>query len=96
MRIKTHPGAILREELETIGLSANRLAMALGVAANRINLICKGERAVTPETAIRLAEFFGGEPEFWLNLQAQHDLSKLEAERGKEIRSEVRKIKQSA
>jgi addiction module HigA family antidote len=96
MRIKTHPGAILREELESRGLSANRLARALGVAASRISLICKQERAVTPETAIRLAEFFGNSPEFWLNLQAQHDLSKLEKERGKEIRAEVRKIKQSA
>ena len=92
-RITTHPGAVLKEELEERRLSANRLALALGVPAGRINEILHKKRSITPDTAIRLAVFFGGSPEFWLNLQAKHDLSKLETQRGKEIRSEVRKAK---
>jgi addiction module HigA family antidote len=91
-RITTHPGAILKEELAELGLSANRLALAIGVPSGRITEIMAGRRAITADTAIRLAEYFGGKPEFWLNLQTQHDLSRLEAERGKQIRSEVRKV----
>jgi addiction module HigA family antidote len=90
-RIKTHPGAILKEELAERGLSANRLAMSLRVPAGRITEICNEARSISPDTAIRLAEYLGGSAEFWLNLQAQHDLSKLEAERGKKIRAEVLK-----
>ena len=91
-RIATHPGVILKEELAGRGLSANRLALAIGVPSGRVTEILAGRRAITADTAIRLAEFFGGLPEFWLNLQSQHDLSRLEAERGKQIRSEVRKV----
>jgi addiction module HigA family antidote len=91
-RIATHPGAILKEELAERGMSANRLALAIGVPSGRVTEIMAGRRAITADTAIRLAEFFGGQPEFWLNLQTQHDLSRLEAERGKQIRSEVRKV----
>lgn len=89
-RIKTHPGAILKEELATRGLSANRLALALGVPSGRVTDILNGKRGVTPDTAIRLAAYFGGAPGFWLDMQSQHDLSRLEAERGKAIRAEVR------
>ncbi|MFZ5584657.1 MAG: HigA family addiction module antitoxin [Thermodesulfobacteriota bacterium] len=91
-RIKTHPGAILRGELETLGLSAGRLAIALGVPANRITEIIKEQRGITPDTAIRLAAYFGGSPRWWVGMQTQHDLSKLEAERGEAIRSEVRPV----
>lgn len=90
-RIKAHPGALLREELEARGLSANALAMALGVPAGRISDIIHERRAISPDTAIRLAEYFGGEPRFWINIQAAHDLSKVEAEQGEKIRSQVRK-----
>lgn len=91
-RIATHPGAILKEELAERGMSANRLALAIGVPSGRVTEIMAGRRSISADTAIRLAEFFGGQPEFWLNLQTQHDLSRLEAERGKQIRSEVRKV----
>jgi len=89
-RIKTHPGAILKGELAARALSANRLALALGVPSGRVTEILNGKRGITADTAIRLAAYFGGAPNFWLDLQTQHDLSRLEAERGKAIRSEVR------
>jgi addiction module HigA family antidote len=69
------PGEILREEfMAPLGLSANRLAGALGVPANRITAILNGTRAVTADTALRLARCFRTSPEFWLNLQVLHDL----------------------
>ena len=76
MRIHTHPGEILREELMIpLGLSANALSRAIDVPPNRITSITAEERAVTPDTAIRLARYFDTTPQFWLNLQMAHDLS---------------------
>lgn len=70
-----HPGEILKEEfMVPLGLSANRLASALGVPTNRITAIVSGERGVTADTALRLAEAFGTTPEFWTNLQDHFDL----------------------
>src|SRR5689334_11824804 len=63
-----HPGEILREDLSEIGVSMNALAEALRVPANRILGIVRGDRAVTPETALRLAQYFGTSAEYWLNL----------------------------
>jgi len=80
-RVRTHPGEVLREEyLLPLGLSARALAKLLGVPANRITEIMRGERDVTADTAIRLARYFGIDPRFWLNLQAAHDISKAQAE----------------
>lgn len=59
-----HPGEVLRDELEVLGLSANAFAKSLGVPANRITAILKEQRAVTADTALRLARFFGMTPEF--------------------------------
>ena len=87
----THPGEILSEEfLKPLGMSANALAIALRVPATRIGAIVKGERAVTADTALRLARFFGTSPEFWISLQATHDLTKARAERGAAIERDVR------
>ena len=70
MRIRTHPGEILREEfLKPLGMSANALATALQVPSNRITEILRGRRYVSADTAMRLARYFGTSPEFWLNLQ---------------------------
>src|SRR4051812_30040847 len=69
-----HPGEILRDELDTLGLSANALAKTLQVPTNRVTAILNGERGITASTALRLARFFATSPEFWLNLQAQYDL----------------------
>jgi antitoxin HigA-1 len=92
-RIRTHPGEVLREEfMKPLGLSANALALALRVPATRIGDIVRADRprAVTADTAMRLARYFGTSPEFWLNLQAAHDLSRAVAERGATIERDVR------
>jgi antitoxin HigA-1 len=90
-RMTVHPGEVLGEEfLKPLGLSANALALALRVPATRIGSIIKGERAVTADTALRLARFFGTSAEFWLNLQAMHDLTKAQRENGAKIARDVR------
>ena len=71
-----HPGEILREEyLAPLGMSANALAMALHVPAPRVNDIVRERRAVTPDTALRLARYFDTTAQFWLNLQSSFDLN---------------------
>ena len=73
-----HPGEILREEyLAPLKMSVNALSIKLHVPATRLHEIVKERRSVTPDTAIRLARFFGGDPRSWLNLQASYDLKKL-------------------
>lgn len=89
-RITTHPGEMLREEvLVPLGISQNSLALKIRVPATRIGEIVHGRRSITPDTALRLARFFGNSPEFWLNLQQMHDLSKARLELGKSIEREV-------
>ncbi len=83
-----HPGEILREEyLEPLGLSANALARALGVPANRISAILAGKRNISADSALRLGRAFGTSPEFWLNLQVAHDLRVAERESGSALRA---------
>jgi addiction module HigA family antidote len=90
-RVTTHPGEVLGEEfLRPLGLSVNALAMALRVPATRIGAIVKGERSVTADTALRLARFFDTSPEFWINLQAMHDLTKARMQKGRAIARDVR------
>src|SRR6202051_4659700 len=80
-RVTTHPGEVPGEEfLSPLGMSVNALAMALRVPATRVGAIVKGERSVTADTALRLARFFGTSPEFWITLQAMHDLTKARME----------------
>ena len=90
-RVTTHPGEVLSEEfLAPLAMSVNALAMALRVPGTRIGAIVKGERSVTADTALRLARFFGTSPEFWMNLQAMHDLTKTWREIGKTIERDIR------
>jgi addiction module HigA family antidote len=90
MRIRTHPGAILKEEfMAPLGLTANALSLALRVPANRVGAIIKGERAVSADTALRLARYFGTTAQFWLNLQTARDLSVAEKEAGQRIAHDV-------
>lgn len=78
--VHTHPGEVLREEyLLPLGLSARALAKELGVPANRVTEIMRGERDVSADTAIRLGRYFLTDPRFWLNLQSAYDLSKAQA-----------------
>ncbi|MGH8500756.1 MAG: HigA family addiction module antitoxin, partial [Methylococcales bacterium] len=71
-----HPGEILKGELTELGLSANAFAKALGVPANRITAILNEQRSITADIALRLSRFFGTTPEFWMSLQASHDVKK--------------------
>ena len=90
IRVRTHPGEILKDELDALGLSINEFARRLGVDTPRINEIVHCRRGVTPDTAFRLAQYFGGDPIVWLNLQTKHDLSKYEREYGETTKLEVR------
>lgn len=86
-----HPGEILREDfLAPLDLSVHALAQALHVPATRLHEIAKERRAVTPDTALRLARYFGGDAQSWLNLQASYDLKVAERDLGEAIASEVR------
>ncbi len=80
-----HPGEILGDELEEIGITPTELARQLGVLPNRISQIIAGKRAITGDTALRLGHWFGNSAAFWLNLQAAYDLRVAEAAVGKEI-----------
>ncbi len=76
-----HPGEILREDyLEPLGLSVNALASALRVPATRLHEIVKERRAITADTALRLARLFGGDAQRWMNLQSMSDLRIIEAQ----------------
>jgi addiction module HigA family antidote len=85
-----HPGRLLRRELAARRLSANRLALDLGVPSGRITDILNGRRAISADTAVRLGRYFGNRPQFWLDLQAQYDIAVVERDHGKEIARQVR------
>ena len=85
-----HPGEILNDELQELGMSANALALELGVPTNRVTAILKGQRGITADTALRLSRYFGTSPQFWLNLQQSFELRTAEIESGKDISERVR------
>jgi addiction module HigA family antidote len=87
--VPIHPGRILQRELKARDLSANQLALALRVPSGRVTSLLHGKRSITPDTALRLARYFGNAPQFWLNLQTRYDLIKAEAELGPRIKAEV-------
>ncbi len=91
-----HPGRLLRRELAARGLSANRLALDLGVPSGRITDILNGRRAISADTAVRLGRYFGNRPQFWLDLQAQYDIALVERDHGKEIARQVRRPAKAA
>ena len=86
-RTPIHPGEVLAEELEELGVSPTELSRQIRVPANRISQIINGKRAVTGDTALRLAHWFGSSPQFWMNLQALHDVRLADQKAGTEIRS---------
>jgi len=85
-----HPGRLLKRELEARDLSANRLALDLGVPSGRITDILNARRSITADTAVRLGRYFGNGPRFWLDLQGQYEIAVVERDRGKEIAERVR------
>ena len=82
-----HPGEHLAEELEALDMSAAELARKINVPTNRITQILNGTRAITGDTALRLAHFFGTSAQFWLNLQSLYDLRLAQEKVGKSIKA---------
>ena len=82
-----HPGEHLAEEPEALDMSAAELARKINVPTNRITQILNGTRAITGDTALRLAHFFGTSAQFWLNLQSLHDLRLAQEKVGKSIKT---------
>jgi antitoxin HigA-1 len=85
-----HPGRLLKRELSARGLSANRLALDLGVPSGRVTDILNARRSITADTAVRLGRYFGNGAQFWLDLQGQYNIALVERERGHEIAQRVR------
>jgi antitoxin HigA-1 len=84
-----HPGRLLKRELQARRLSANRLALDLGVPSGRITDILNGRRGITADTAVRLGRYFSNRAQFWLDLQGQHDIAAVELARAEEIARRV-------
>lgn len=92
-----HPGEVLLEEfMKPLGLSQNRLGNYLGVSPRRVNEIVRHRRSITPDTALRLARYFGTSSEFWLNLQMRYDLDLAEEKLTKRIEQEVSPMRMQA
>lgn len=91
IRPPIHPGEILLEEfMKPLGISSNKLARELRVPSNRIIKIVNGQRAISADTALRLARFFSTTPEFWMNLQSHYELEKAQDELAEVIEHDVR------
>jgi antitoxin HigA-1 len=84
-----HPGRLLRREMSARDLSANRLAILLGVPSGRITDILNSRRSISADTALRLGQYFGNSPQFWIDLQGQFDIAVAERENGEDIRKHV-------
>lgn len=89
LHIVTPGDILLHDFMEPYGLSANALARAVHVPANRITAILAATRGVTADTALRLARYFGTTPQFWMNLQSRHDLCRAEARSGDQIERQI-------
>ena len=85
-----HAGRLLKPELKARGLSANRLALDIGVPSGRVTDILNGRRSITADTAVRLGLYFGNGAPFWIGLQSQYDIARVQCERGAEIAERVR------
>jgi len=92
MSLAAHPGRLLKRELEARNLSANRLALDLGVPSGRVTDILNGRRSITADTAVRLGRYFRNRAQFWLDLQSQYEIALVEREYGTEIMRRVRPV----
>jgi addiction module HigA family antidote len=86
VHLAVHPGEILADELQELGVTATELARQLAVPPNRITQIIQGKRSITGDTALRLAHWFGTDPQFWLNLQAAFEIDVAMEQAGAEIK----------
>ena len=80
-----HPGEVLKEELDELGVTPTEFARQIDVPPNRVSQIVAGKRAVTGDTALRFGHWFGTEPQFWLNLQGAYEIRIAEEKAGREI-----------
>ena len=87
-----HPGRVLKREMTTRELSANKLALALRVPSGRITQILNGKRGISAETALRLSRFFGNSAQFWMNLQTRYELAITDRDSGTKINAEVQRV----
>jgi addiction module HigA family antidote len=85
-----HPGRLLKREMTARALSANRLALEIGVPSGRITDILNGRRAITADTAVRLGRYFGNTAQFWIDLQGQYNIAVVTRDRGEEIARSAR------
>ena len=81
-----HPGEILKDELGELGITSTEFARQIDVPPNRVSQIIAGKRSITGDTALRLGQWFGMDPQFWLNIQTQFDLLAAEHQTGEAIR----------
>ncbi len=91
-----HPGRLLKRELQARKLSANRLALDIGVPSGRVTDILNRRRSISADTAVRLGRYFGNRAPFWLDLQSQYDIAVVERDRGDEIAKRVRPADEAA
>lgn len=91
-----HPGQILRTVFEDAGVSANAVALALRIPANRLTEIINGRRALSADTALRLARYFGTSAQMWINLQAKYDLDSAEDALAGRIEAEVQPLRKAS
>lgn len=90
VRPAIHPGEILADELQELGISAAELARTLHVPTNRITQILNGKRSITADTALRLGQWFGTGPQLWLNLQKSYELRLAQQQVGEEIQKTIK------
>ncbi|MFB3084059.1 MAG: HigA family addiction module antitoxin [Gammaproteobacteria bacterium] len=91
-RVPIHPGEVLLHEfLKELGITSYALAKSVGVPTNRITGIVNGDRAISADTALRLARFFGNSAEFWMNLQMHYDLEIANRRSGRQIKRDVQR-----
>ena len=90
-----HPGEVLMDVLRDAGVTANAVALALRIPANRLTGIVNGQRSITADTALRLARYFGTSAQMWMNLQAKFDLESAEDEMAAKIEAEVQPMRRA-
>jgi addiction module HigA family antidote len=91
-----HPGEILKDELQELRMSANALALALRIPANRVTEIINGRRSVSADTALRLARYFGTSAQIWMNLQSRFDLATAEEAIATRVEAEVQPLRHAS
>ena len=91
-----HPGQVLKTVLDDAGISANALALALRIPANRLTAIINEQRAISADTALRLARYFGTSAQMWMNLQAKYDLDVAEDASATRIETEVQPMRKAS